>query len=209
MKKITIAMVIALIAMGVCKAQEPLRWGVKTGINVSTEGGHANYSAGFHVGALVEYQFFNNILLLGELLLTRKGFDNTGFYSFTDPENGIIGGQEYDIRKRSYYLELPVHAGYSFEFTQSIALKLSAGPYIAVGLWGKTKDEDGDFRHTLYRHGKGDKRFDIGIGGKAMLEFSNHYQLSVGYDYGFIKTNNKDYFGDRNKNVTVSIAYIF
>ena len=88
------------------------------------------------------------------------------------------------------------------------------GPYLAVGLFGKAKI-DGDLIDELEVEGNsvnvfGDdamKRFDLGIGLKAGLEFNQKYQLSISYDWGMIE-NIKD-SGNKNRNLMISLGCFF
>ena len=51
------------------------------------------------------------------------------------------------------------------------------------------------------------KRFDFGLGLKAGVEFSQKYQISIGYDWGLVE-NIKD-SGNKNRNLMISLSCFF
>lgn len=216
MKKFGLAMVIALMSIGVLKAQSPIRWGVTAGMNISSEGsGDYKFTPGINIGGTVEYQFGKAGFLSSGLLLSQKGFANKSEYDFRiDFNNGTVIEEsgKYNVKKKSYYLELPVFVGYKFHISEMVSLKLSAGPYVAVGLWGKVKDKNdsaNDF--SLYKDGYGEdfRRFDYGLGANLSVELAKHYQIGFGCDMGLRKTEKNGYMGSRNQNMTISFGYLF
>ena len=87
-----------------------------------------------------------------------------------------------------YYLNIPIHAGYKMALNYNLNLSLSAGPYIGIGLWGKgtskitTKGNvpaelniaPGEYKIDNIFKDSDIRRFEIGIGVKAGLEFMDH-----------------------------------
>ena len=64
--------------------------------------------------------------------------------------------------------------------------------------------------HIGYKYAVGDdamKRFDFGLGLKAGVEFSQKYQISIGYDWGLVE-NIKD-SGNKNRNLMISLSCFF
>jgi hypothetical protein len=53
------------------------------------------------------------------------------------------------------------------------------------------------------------KRFDVGIGAKIGAEFAKHYQISLGYDHGLNNVFKDTDESSKNRNFTVSVAYMF
>lgn len=72
-------------------------------------------------------------------------------------------------------------------------------------------------KYDTFSDDSGLKRFDLGLGFKAGVEYKNHYQLSIGYDFGLIDAYNKSKNEDdydvtgtlKNSNFKVSLAYMF
>lgn len=209
MKKILLFF--ALVAMSVVSinAQDNLKWGVMAGMNVSkyTITGFDS-RIGFHAGVKAELglsQEASGAYMDFAALLTLKGAK-------------IDGGSIASIKFNPYYLEVPVHVGYKYAVNDDFALFGSAGPYIAVGLFGKAKAKvDGDLVDLGEFGGNsasedifgddGFKRFDFGLGLKAGVEFSKKYQVAISYDFGLVEVA-KD-LGMKNRNLMISLGYMF
>lgn len=217
MKKILLFF--ALVAVGVVSinAQDNLRWGVMAGMNVSkyTFTGFDN-RIGFHAGVKAELglsQEESGAYMDFAALLTLKGAK-------------IDGGAIASFKFNPYYLEVPVHIGYKYAVNDDFALFGSVGPYIAVGLFGKAKFNMGSAIGDLSgmegievegMEGKslsedifgddGFKRFDLGLGLKAGVEFSRKYQVAISYDFGLVDVQ-KD-LGMKNRNLMLSLGYMF
>ena len=115
-----------------------------------------------------------------------------------------------------YYLEIPVHIGYKYAVNDNFSLFANAGPYIAIGLFGKAKITadgslvDGGSKVSESENVFGDdgfKRFDLGLGLKAGIEISKKYQFSIGYDFGFIEA--EELMGCKNRNLMISLGLMF
>jgi len=178
---------------------------------------------GFNVGVNAQLPLTGAWYLEGALKLSSKPFTIKETYHSSDFMDGRTGtfevNGEADITP--YYLNIPIHAGYKMALNDNLNLSLSAGPYIGIGLWGKgtskitTKGNVPAELGIVPREYKIDnifkdsdiRRFEIGIGVKAGLEFMDHYRLSVGYD---IQLNsmmkNDDYY---NQIVSVTLGYTF
>ena len=133
---------------------------------------------------------------------TQKGARWTGPIKFSD-------GKTEDITEKfqSHYIELPIHVGYRYNFSQKFGIYAEVGPYFAFGVTGKYKwKPESDLRPdesemvfgknvqrffpTAYPSGFKHKenaiqRFDCGFGFRVGAEFKNMYSLNVGYDWGF------------------------
>ena len=209
MKKILLFF--ALVAMSVVSinAQDNLKWGVMAGMNVSkyTITGYDS-RIGFHAGVKAELglsQEASGAYMDFAALLTLKGAK-------------IDAGSLASFKMNPYYLEVPVHIGYKYAVNDDFALFGSAGPYIAVGLFGKAKAKvDGDLVDLGEFGGNsasedifgddGFKRFDFGLGLKAGVEFSKKYQVAISYDFGLVEVA-KD-LGMKNRNLMISLGYMF
>lgn len=126
----------------------------------------------------------------------------------------IDGGSAASIKFNPYYLEIPVHIGYKYAVNENFAIFGNAGPYLAIGLFGKAKAEgdildeyEFDDNSTNVFGDDAMKRFDFGLGLKAGVEFSQKYQISIGYDWGLVE-NIKD-SGNKNRNLMISLSCFF
>lgn len=209
MKKAALLFLMVFTSFAFIKAQSKVHWGVTGGVNISTEGSSYEFTPGINMGGFMEFQFSKSGFLSSSLLLSQKGYSDKGPSVYFDQENGIIEGEKYSIKKKNYYLELPIHLGYNLNISKLVSLKLSAGPYLAMGLWGDVKNKkNNDFSYSLYGR-ESYRRFDYGIGGKLKLELYKHYQIGFGYDLGLIRTHKEWNLGHRNQNMTVSVGYLF
>ena len=51
------------------------------------------------------------------------------------------------------------------------------------------------------------KRFDLGLGLKAGVEFSKKYQVAISYDFGLVEVIKE--VGMKNRNLMISLGYMF
>ena len=130
----------------------------------------------------------------------------------------VDGGSLASITFNPYYLEVPVRVGYKYAVNDDFSLFGSVGPYIAVGLFGKAKAKvDGDYFDFDEIGGNsasedifgddGLKRFDLGLGLKAGVEFSKKYQIAISYDFGLVEVIKE--VGMKNRNLMISLGYMF
>lgn len=180
------------------KAQEII-FGIKTGINIADMNmklDGVGFSAdtdsriGFNIGATVDYGFTENWFLQSGLDFTTKG-----------TEWKLLGEK---IKIKAYYLQIPIHAAYKFDVSEQAKLVISAGPYMACGVGGKTKvaGEKGD---TFGSDGL--DRFDFGLGLGAGLEVQN-IAINLGYDHGLIDIGDEG-LEVKNRNWYMSVGYKF
>lgn len=209
MKKVLLFFALVAISVVSINAQDNLKWGVMAGMNVSkyTITGFDS-RIGFHAGVKAELGFSqeaSGAYMDFAALLTLKGAK-------------IDAGSLASFKMNPYYLEVPVHIGYKYAVNDDFALFGSAGPYIAVGLFGKAKAKvDGDLVDLGEFGGNsasedifgddGLKRFDFGLGLKAGVEFSKKYQVAISYDFGLVEVA-KD-LGMKNRNLMLSLGYMF
>ena len=131
-------------------------------------------------------------------------------------------GYKYDYKDEYYneshkarpiYLDIPILAAYKFNISDNTKFVINAGPYLAFGLGGKCKyDEGGDYK--LFKGEDGDdaemKRFDLGIQYGIGLEISEHYLVNLTGQNGFISPNNIDGFKDyKNMTFSIGVGYRF
>lgn len=206
MKKILALVAILAIGLGSVNAQESLRWGITAGMNVSNiKVSGFDSRVGFHAGVKAELglpQVTEGAYMDFSALLSLKGAK-------------VDGGALGSIKPNPCYLEIPVHIGYKYAVNDNFTLFANAGPYIGIGLFGKLKTT-GEIKNELESSigtssenifgDDGFKRFDLGLGLKAGMEFSKKYQISIGYDFGLTETSDA---GTKNRNLMISLGFMF
>ena len=168
-----IFLVISLVTLS-SSAQSKLSWGLEGGLNLSNAPSASTPSLGFNLGAFGQMQLRGNWFLDAGLKLSSAPWKQNQVGSATP-----------------YSLMIPVHAGYSFRLSNSSKLFVAAGPYLGIGLWGKGKWQfNTPDSHTVDNVYKDEglnfirmARVQAGIDAKIGMELSDHYRVSLGYQY--------------------------
>jgi hypothetical protein len=100
-----------------------------------------------------------------------------------------------------HYIELPIRAGFRYNINESFGLYAEFGPYFAVGVGGyHTRSIDGDgadvrkaeddftfraFSSTDDIVRQTFQRWDAGLSLRLGAEYNDHYNLMIGFDWGF------------------------
>ena len=215
MKKIVLLAMLSVASMSSAFAQVTMKGVV--GLN-SSNIANLGSKIGFHAGVNVDMplpRLSENVYGSVGALLSLKGCNQ---------DYGELASQKLN----AYYLEVPVHLGYKHEVNDQLAIWGEAGPYVALGAFGKAKgkvieDINGgmeEFSEDTFGD-PGLKRFDFGAGFKIGVTFKEKYTCSIGYDWGFVdiyKGSSLDEDHDecidltptaKNKNLSISIGYIF
>ena len=194
-----------LAVMTVCVSAQDFkkfRFGPTAGLNISTMNLVLDHSSkvGFNVGAIVEYNFSDNWLVSSGLKYSQKGvkWDN------------IVGGK--DLKANPGYLEIPLHLGYRYVFTDKFSMFAEFGPYFAFGVSGKLKADGFSsidyFDDTATRVFGGEaKKFDLGLGFAVGAEY-NKIQLRLGYDFGLTKGFDVE-DSAKTRNFYIGVGYMF
>lgn len=205
-------------------ASAQLSFGVKAGLNMSTitDVEDSDMKIGYKVGPTVEYMFAPNMGIQSGLLLSSKGVKSSLSYH-DDYENETIN---QDATINSNYLELPILFAYKFAIAPDTKVYLNAGPYLAYGIFGKTKfkytidgysgdyevkyDTFGDdyYDENLETHYPGMERFDFGLSFGAGMEITK-FNFGLNYDLGLKKVYDVDGDSPKNSNFWISAGYKF
>lgn len=223
MKKILLLVAIFVASALSVNAQENLRWGIVAGMNVSKMSATGlDSKIGYQVGVRTELglpQVANGLYLDASVLLSAKG---------AKMDFGDLGNQKIDAN----YLEIPIHIGYKYAVNNNFSVFGSFGPYFGYGLFGKTKVEELDYddEYELIKTSSkydtfgndGLKRFDCGLGLNVGVEIKKTYRVVIGYDFGLTETYKSKFdageesyedldfgSGAKNRNFTISVAYMF
>ena len=198
----------------ICANAQEIKYGVTAGVNINTLTTNANKErTGFHVGFKTEIDFNEKLYVNAGLMLTSKPWCGLGI-SYLNKNINISS------KATPYYLEIPVHVGYKLPVAKNVKIFGEAGPYIGIGLFGSgssiVEQYDEGFKNLIeskkYDNGNpfknNQKRFDWGLGGNIGVELFNHYQLSVGYDWGLKEILGKN-TSMKNKTFMISASYLF
>lgn len=187
------------------------------GLNLSNfraGGTNADIKPGFNLGARGEYMLpgCHGVFVNAGVNYTMKGAKSDG-----------LGGT---LKARACYVEIPVHVGYRYNFSNDFGVYTDFGPYFALGINGKSImdfDDDllDDVKTRFFRKDDGSfgdiQRFDFGLGFRVGAEYINHHSLTLGCDWGITDMYTKDYRKawkeasgyavDPMKNFNLSITY--
>ena len=202
MKKFLLMSIVVILGIGTSFAQTTGE--IVAGINLSDMSKYDS-KIGFHVGARAEIMLpsvCNGFYVNGAALISLKG---------AEKDYGNI----LDANIDSYYLDLPIHAGYKYIVGDDLAFFGEFGPYFGFGLFGKSKVTSGNesVKVDTFSDEGGAKRFDFGLGFRLGTEINKHFTASIGYDFGLVDVVADDEYNDvpsvKNSNLYVSFGYKF
>lgn len=193
MKKSILLAFFALISV---TAFSQISWNAKVGMNISNCTGDMdlNSKVGFKIGGGMEYSFNDVWGLQPSLFFSTKG------------------AKEDNMTINAMYLELPVMAAARLKVTDNTNIVISAGPYFAYGVGGKTSVEESGVEvsvDTFGDEGMDLDRFDAGLGVGVAAEFG---KIIVGLDgqFGLVDvTSVKGAGNPKNLNFSISVGYKF
>jgi hypothetical protein len=199
------------------------RFGIRAGINLSKLEGEDSYyydydyylesdytlqtanRIGFHIGVVADVMVSEFLYFQPGIMLSSKGGEgNKTEKSETYYEKS---SQAYNL----YYLEFPLLLSLKGTLSKDLALRVSGGPYIDIGLFG-THEWEYEERHSGLifdsgkfdmmdifspskteeeRMGKGFDRLNFGISLGAGIEFGNLY-FGMSYNMGLTNLQKDD-----------------
>lgn len=174
----------------------------------------------FGVGLGYEHEFDQKWSLSASALYFAKGWkekdeivpilDDDKKPVYNEKGEQIFGKKS--VRSYANYLQVPVMVNYYVRLASAHYVSLSAGPYVAYGLWGKTEtygdtDKECSKRYYYDENTFGDcgcHRFDAGFGVKIGYEYNRQISLAANADLGLLKVSPK---GGKNRTLYLSIMY--
>lgn len=196
---------------------------IKGGLNISNITGFDDHYAyygtgkvGFNIGGIAEIPIGRFLYIQSGLQLSLKGS------KIEDINITEYDRFDYvDATMHAYYLQIPAYVAYKYHFDRwNNSLSISAGPYFAYGIGGKTsfsRSSIGDI-NTFGNNGLWN-RPDLGLGIEASFGLGQHLIFFAGCEFGLTnaikssKTEGFLYFNDKmdtkNSNVYFSIGYRF
>lgn len=209
MKKLFMACL--LLAGSMSMGAQEWRIGVEGGMNVNSPK-ELDTKVGYRVGLRGELDFGEarkGAFLSMGLLLSEKGSKSDNYYV-------VPTGAQMKWTMHNTYLEIPLHAGYRFAVGRNASLFASAGPYLGVGLFGKsrqtttvgTSETTTTVAKNIFHH---QHRIDAGLGLRLGVELKQHYQISAAYDWGLtsLRSVPSGATKERNRNFSLSFTYMF
>ena len=186
MKKLYSVVFAALMAVVSFSAHaETPYWEAVAGLNLSTiDRSGVDFRPGFHAGIRGTWDI-------------PKVTD--GFYVNAATLLSFRGFKMDSISYNPFFLDIPVHAGYKYAMDDRFSLFAEAGPYVGIGLFGKTEG------YNVFSDEIGYKRLDVGFGLHVGIEFNNKVSVSLGGDFGFLKV--ADDFDYKPRNLKISVGY--
>lgn len=157
-----------------------MKFGLRAGINMSTYGGDAEdtkMKVGAQVGAVGNYGINEMISIQPGVIFTMKGSKSSEIDDFSSNEN---------------YLEIPINVVANFN-----GIQVFAGPYVAVGLFGKIKGGDDDITIKYksdvslddFKEGESyTSLLDYGLNIGAGYMINETMQVQLGYGLGLANT---------------------
>ena len=184
---------------------------VKTGINFGSwmgeNYGDMKFKPGFRVGVGIEYQFTDLLSLQPTLFFSQKGARDKYV-----AEVGEFEG-EAKLKINEWYMDIPVNLQLRFELSDKVNLLAATGPYIGVGIGGKTKEKAESGKITIDE--KSDtfgednlKRFDAGWGIGLGVEI-NRFQVGLDTQFGFCQLVRDVDNSPHNVNIGITVGYTF
>lgn len=205
----------------------PFEFGLKAGLNRSSLALNNDLPSakfGVNIGLTATANFSKNVFLQSGLSLSMKGAKIEGKAPIGFPGWALVAGKDAQLISNQLYLQAPVYLGYKLALTPGTKLVISAGPYVAYGLGGKTKLTGDIIYGDMIDHGtieeqtfgsRGLQRLDLGIGTGIGVDFG---QTVVGFTYeaGFrdIRPQSDTYFpfyvsSYKNRNASLFVEYKF
>lgn len=200
MKKVLLTLLLGMFAIA---GFSQLRWDVKFGMNFGnmTKMDDSKALPGFTAGVGMDYEFNESWAFQPGLMFTSKGYKYK------------IGGEKLTVRP--IYLDIPLLAAYKFPITDNVKFVINAGPYLGIGLGGKTKlhTDNAGSNKVFADDGMNWKRFDLGIQWGVGVELGEHYLVNFTGQNGFITPYDfPDGYKDdkpRNMNFAIGVGYRF
>lgn len=203
-------------------AQQQLRWGAEVGAVVSRPFfGDFTARMGFELGVKGEYAFTSPAggwYLAAALTLGSKPMKMNEELPYAG-DGSDIDERPVWLKATPYFLSLPVQMGYRLPLRHGLALHLSTGPSVALGLFG---DATVGFLHRspsgesltqesakCFTSDSPFRRFNVGWNPSLGVDFCRRWQADFRYN---VQLNSmfSNWFDDRyNQTFSLSLGYFF
>ena len=138
---------------------------------------------------------------------TQKGAKTDDLLS-----NGVVTTSKGNYKYNLHYIEIPIHVGFHYNFSQEVGVFGEVGPYFGIGVAGKHRlslDEGGaafravedDYTYQAFKKSTqlapvtkyNFQRWDAGVGFRVGGEYNQHYILALGMDWGITNMWRQDF----------------
>ena len=195
-----IKLALLLILLPTTLHAQNLRGGIVAGYDYNMPQHYFDNKSGYHIGLQGDINIYKGLYAQAALMLEGRNYGGSIFSTY---------GASW--QSKSYYLSIPVHVGYKFAVADNVKLSISAGPKFDIGLFGKynTKilNQATDYHGNVFSDNYLN-RFDVAIGAKVGVELFDHYQVSIGYNWG-LKNIVKNGPDTKNRQLQVTLGYMF
>lgn len=167
--------------------------GVKAGYNMATAQFDSKYKGtigsvgGFHIGVTADVRLTDVFHFCSGLIYSAKG------YTYENNSNDV------DEEGKAQFVDIPLQASLRLPLGNTVKLTVNAGPYAAICVGGKIKDNWGNLEETFSTAYSG---FDYGLQAGVGFVFSHHVQIGADYQLGMGSSY-------RNRNLMVGLGYRF
>lgn len=208
-----------LLLCGAVYAQEHMVLHVGGGLT-SLYGRSTKNIGTFCVGLGYEHEFDQKWSITASALYFAKGWkehdeivpilDDNKQPVYTEKGDQLFGKKS--VRSYGNYLQIPVMMNYYIRLASPHYVSLSAGPYVAYGMWGKTEtygdtDKECSKRYYYDKNTFGDAgmhRFDAGLSVKIGYEYNRQISIGAHADLGLLKVDPR---GGKNRTLYLSLMY--
>jgi hypothetical protein len=229
MKKLFFIVLLGVAFVSISLAQD-LRVGFTAGLDISSysfdfgldDNTVLDSRTGFGVGFMAEYSLSKSLFFVPEFQYARRGAKEK---EGTEPD----GTPYYNYSERVNYLQIPLNFLYKIKLSKYVFLNLFAGPYIAytasasMKVTEASRNSEGelmlDKEDNLIYHevsngigiGSGEnqyKKYDAGLNFGVGYE---HYDwvIRLQYNAGLVNRMNTNDVSLRNRNIGISIGYLY
>lgn len=118
-------------------------WTPEAGVNITKDNGADQAKMGFKAGMGVAYELKPSFGIKSGLFMVRRSGSWRGSGSdWIETEDGGQITQHWGTtgKEHKYYLQVPIMAQWTWRFCNDVKLTAGIGPYIAVGVAGKWKE---------------------------------------------------------------------
>ncbi|WP_240676179.1 porin family protein [Botryobacter ruber] len=225
MKKIFLLLVVvmAVAATQVVAQQQPVRVGIRAGLNMANWQGESVESInnlfefadgaikqemreGFHAGGFISIPVAPGFEIEPGLLYSQKGTRVVGTLPWKETEFLNV---KATITNKAEYLELPVLA----KIYVGEGFNLFAGPQVSYLLSNKIQARAGALGFNVLNREwdmkSGMREFDVALTGGLGYRFSSGLSISAGYDYGLTTVDSNRRFETYNGVIKGSVGFSF
>lgn len=211
MKKI-FTLCLTVFLLGAVTETYAQTFGIKAGVNLANQTAKDDDDSydddykskiGFNVGVTLDIPISDVVSFETGLIASSKG--------------SKVEGTGFEAKTNLLYVDIPLTAKFSFEINRDSKFYIAAGPYVGIGLSGKsTSKVDGlDEQEEDIKWGSDEaeddlKRLDYGAQINIGAEFSG-FQIGAGYGLGLanIAPSDANGFKATNRVISVTVGYRF